>query len=552
MSCAGQVPPSGGPTDTEPPKIISVYPAPSTLFFQDSRIVLEFDEYVDHQSVEGSIFVSPSLGPLEFDWSGTEVEISFSDSLRSNTTYVFSLGTDVLDVRNKNRMADAFSLAFSTGGTIDPGTITGIVYPSSMSGQLSGISLFGYRIDTIDPDTLDPSKREPDYMTQTGKTGEFQLPHLALGTYRLFAVRDEYKNLLYDPETDEYTAATGDIRLSAEDTLRAGVTMQLAREDTTAPRLVKVSPLNRGFLFVELSEPIDTASFDVKNVQVNDSTGKKIVQVLSVSPVLPQRKEFLVVTQEQDSALAYELRIQDAKDLSGKAISQSASSIRFVSSELPDTSRPAVASFSFTDSSRGIELRPRLEIRFTEPVRRGDWRPTVDLRDSLDRSVPVEGGWANDAAITVSPADDLAGNAWYSLVVRTGQLQDWRGRQGRDTTRALRFQTLDAERLSTIAGLVNDPEEVDTIGTVVVTAWPVGKKNAVPKSVTIERPGPFELSQLPEGQYVMQVFRDRNRNKRFDAGKLFPFQMSERFTVAPDTLKLRARWPLENVRIQLK
>jgi len=552
MSCAGQVPPQGGPPDTEPPRILSVYPAPSTLFFQDSRIVLEFDEHVDHQSVEGSIFVSPSLGPLEFDWSGNEVEISFIDSLRSNTTYVFSLGTDVVDLRNKNRMAEAFSLAFSTGDAIDPGAITGSVYPASMTDQLSGIFVFAYNIDTVDPDTLNPSKSEPDYVTQTGKTGEFHLTHLALGTYRLLAVRDEYKNLLYDPETDEYGAAAGDVQLAANDTMRAGITMKLAREDTTAPRLVKVTPLNRGLLLAELSEPIDTSSFGTRNVQVSDSTGKNPVQVLSVSLLIPQRKEFFVATQEQKPGLLHELRIHDAKDLSGKDISQSAFSIQFVSSDLPDTSSPAVASFSFADSTRGIELRPLTEIRFTEPVRRVDWRSMVDLRDSLDRSVHIEGGWANDAVITARPVSDLAGSAWYSLIVRTGSLQDWKGMTGRDTIRAMRFQTLDSERLSTIAGLVNDPEKIDTIGRVVVTAWPVGKKDAVPRSVTIEGPGPFELAQLPEGQYVMQVFRDRNGNKKFDAGRVFPYQMSERFSVAPDTLKLRARWPLENVQLRLR
>jgi uncharacterized protein (DUF2141 family) len=103
-----------------------------------------------------------------------------------------------------------------------------------------------------------------------------------------------------------------------------------------------------------------------------------------------------------------------------------------------------------------------------------------------------------------------------------------------------------------MAGLVSDTNKEDTVGSVVVTAWPVGKKDAVPRSVTVERPGPFQLLQLPEGQYVIQAYRDRNGNNKFDAGRVFPFALSERFSVASDTLKLRARWPLENVRIQLK
>lgn len=552
LSCAGQAPPSGGPLDTEPPKIISVYPAPSSLFYSDSKIVLEFDEYVDHSSVEGSIFVSPSLGPLEFDWSGTEVEVSFSDSLRSNTTYVFNVGTDVVDTRNKNRMAEAFSLAFSTGGTIDPGTIVGKVYPASFSDELSGVTVFAYMLDIIDPDTLDPSTLGPDYVTQTGKSGEFLLPHLTLGSYRLFAIRDEYRNLLYDPETDEFAAAGERVRLTEDDTLKAGVTMRLAREDTTAPRLIKVTPLNRGQLLAEVSEPLDTSSLGIENVRVTDTLGNRALKILSVAALLPQRTSLYLVTEEQDSGLYYELHLRNVRDLSGRFISSSAASIQFAGSDLPDTSRPAVGAFSISDSAKGVAIHPLLEIRFTEPVRRSAWEAMIDLRDSLDRSVPAEGAWINDAAMSLRPLNELAGSAWYRVLVRTGLLQDFMGMTGKDTTRFLHFQTLDSERLSSIEGMVSDVNKDDAVGTVIVTARIVGQKNPITKSTTVEQPGPFQLSQLPEGLYVMEAFRDRNDNGKFDAGRVFPFVMSERFSIAGDTLKLRARWPLENVRIDLK
>ncbi|MEX0737056.1 MAG: Ig-like domain-containing protein, partial [Bacteroidota bacterium] len=130
LSCAGQVPPEGGPVDTDPPLIVSTIPPPGTTLFAGDRVILEFDEYVDRRSVEQSIFVSPPVGSLEFDWSGREVEITFSDRLRENTTYVVNIGTDVVDLRNRNKMAQAFSFAFSTGGEIDFGAIEGKVYTS--------------------------------------------------------------------------------------------------------------------------------------------------------------------------------------------------------------------------------------------------------------------------------------------------------------------------------------------------------------------------------------------------------------------------------------
>ena len=104
LSCAVQVPPSGGPPDTIPPQIIASDPAPGTLHFRGSRFTLRFSEYVDRRSVEESIFISPSVGTLEFDWGSTDVDITFRDSLRPSTTYILTVGTDVIDKRNRNRM----------------------------------------------------------------------------------------------------------------------------------------------------------------------------------------------------------------------------------------------------------------------------------------------------------------------------------------------------------------------------------------------------------------------------------------------------------------
>lgn len=108
--CAGERAPEGGPIDTTPPEIIDVYPPPNTTEYSSSHISLEFSKYVERRSVEESIFISPYVKDVKFDWSGREVELSFRDSLRKNTTYVVTVGTDVVDVNNRNRMAHAYRL----------------------------------------------------------------------------------------------------------------------------------------------------------------------------------------------------------------------------------------------------------------------------------------------------------------------------------------------------------------------------------------------------------------------------------------------------------
>src|SRR5213593_152157 len=87
VSCAGQVLPSGGPPDTTPPTIIRTMPDSNAVHVEQNRVELEFSKYVDRSTVEQSIFISPYVGKLEFDWSGTEVTVNFSQPLKKNTTY---------------------------------------------------------------------------------------------------------------------------------------------------------------------------------------------------------------------------------------------------------------------------------------------------------------------------------------------------------------------------------------------------------------------------------------------------------------------------------
>ena len=81
--------PEGGPVDQTSPEILSIYPPPNTTYFIGNTIAIEFSEYVDRRSVESAIFFSPYISDVEYEWSGTELEIHFTKPLRKNITYVF-------------------------------------------------------------------------------------------------------------------------------------------------------------------------------------------------------------------------------------------------------------------------------------------------------------------------------------------------------------------------------------------------------------------------------------------------------------------------------
>jgi Bacterial Ig-like domain len=551
LSCAGQAPPAGGPVDTEPPVIISVYPAPNTTMFNERRIAFEFDKYVDHRSFEQSVFVSPVIEDMEFDWSGREVEMSFQGSLKEHATYVVTVGTDVVDLHNKNRMAQAFTLAFSTGEQIDRGAISGRVFPVKPSDSPSGIMIFAYNLEGIDPDTLNPAKQKPYYVTQSGEDGSFLLNHLALRPYRIFAVRDDYKNLLYDPEVDEFGVPSRQPTLSAKDTIQIDFRMRLAKEDTTAPRLVKVTPVNTQLLIAEFSEPIDTATVTPSFFVVTDTLGTNVVQTISTATLLPKATEVLVGTDVQKKASEYLFTVSGVRDLVGHRVSPLANVLHFTSSDSTDMAPPNIGAVSPVDSARNISVEVAPIVFFVEPVQRTDSASVVELLDSTNATVACARQWLNDAAIQVRPLHLLKGNMWYHVAITMNGLRDDAGNVAKDTIIIRHFLTQDPDQLSSIEGSVTDGNEADTLGSIIIRARNVASQ-AEGIAVHVSGPGPFQLNRLPEGKYTLDAFRDRNENGRFDPGSVFPYQRSERFAVYQDTLKLRARWPLEGVKLHLQ
>jgi hypothetical protein len=92
----------------------------------------------------------------------------------------------------------------------------------------------------------------------------------------------------------------------------------------------------------------------------------------------------------------------------------------------------------------------------------------------------------------------------------------------------------------------------DLKGDIILVARNVSRKEPKEYTAHLSKTGPFVLNDLLEGKYILQAFRDRNGDKQYSTGRVFPFQSSERFTEFPDTLKLRARWPLEGIELKLR
>ncbi len=549
LHCAGQGLPGGGPIDTTPPAIVRTQPDTNAVHIQTNTIELEFSEYVEHRSAEESIFISPYIGDLEFDWSGTTLTVEFSESLRKNTTYVVNVGTDIVDQRAKNRMAAGYTLAFSTGDSIDKGFISGQVFDE----KPEGVMIFAYELTNVDPDTLDPTKVKPDYIMQTGKGGAFTLANIAFGKYRLFAVRDEFRNLIYNKQVDQYGVTTGDVIVRDQRPKVRDVWFKLSREDTTKPFLTSVQSIQRRELRLHFSESIDSLSFGKAVFHLSDTLGLTPVNVtLAFLYRSTPTQAGLITSADLDSGKTYLLRVERLFDISGNPIDTLHASYIFAANGDPDTVKPAFVVQSLRDSTRNYPLNQPIMIQFSEPVFEQPLTQSIALYDSSMKHVETQLHWFNPTELELVPKTEFNSKAWYQLRVQMDSLMDLQRNGFKDSTYVLHFESLDLRSTGVVEGTITDDRGDSGKGAIYVSAISIDLKPRQEKTIRLEKPAKYRIDRLVEGRYVLQAFRDADSSGSYSYGLPFPFVPSERFAAYPDTLRVRARWNVENAILRFK
>jgi uncharacterized protein (DUF2141 family) len=190
-----KVAPAGGPKDKVAAKIAEIEPASGTRSIMPDAVTFSFDDYID-RSVRNAFVIQPSTR-FSTSYAGDEVELSFEEPLKPNTTYVITLGTEWKDLRG-NTPAEAVTMVFSTGPDLDSGRVTGSITAQKKQ-NLTALLYVG--ADTLSA-SFDPRTRKPEYRMPIGTSGNFVIGGLRDGRYRLLVIRDDNKNFLLDANED--------------------------------------------------------------------------------------------------------------------------------------------------------------------------------------------------------------------------------------------------------------------------------------------------------------------------------------------------------------
>ena len=185
--CANIIPPSGGPRDSLPPKLVKAIPGDSSINFSGRKISFSFDEYIELQNVQGNLIVSPvPASSPSIDYRLNTMTVKFTDSLKANTTYTLNFGNAIKDYNEGNTL-NAFTYIFSTGPAIDSLSLKGKVLLAETGKTDSTLIVILHK----NSDDSAVVKNHPDYMTKLDGNGNFIFRNMPSGTYYLYALQDQ-------------------------------------------------------------------------------------------------------------------------------------------------------------------------------------------------------------------------------------------------------------------------------------------------------------------------------------------------------------------------
>ncbi len=208
--CAKKGPPSGGPPDLDPPRIVSTFPDSGAAgVATHARLAVTFTEGMEPRSTGEALELVPPVPIAQRRWAGRTVTLVLRDSLKADHVYTLYVGSGARD-RHGNNLVDLRSIAFSTGATFPPGRLEGHIDAVGFKGAAT--TLWCYR-DGRQPDS---TGRDFDALGVADVKGDFVISGLGVpARWRIWGFADLNHNRSFEPATDILAASDSTFELSA-------------------------------------------------------------------------------------------------------------------------------------------------------------------------------------------------------------------------------------------------------------------------------------------------------------------------------------------------
>ncbi len=541
-SCANTTtPPSGGDKDTIPPVITNIWPLPGTVNVptHNTQITITFNEYVTVKDPKG-IFLSPPLEKTpKYKIRGKSVIVYFESDLEENTTYTLDLTNAIAD-NNENNIYQGYTLMFSTGSTIDSMAVTGVVRDCNTLQPISGATVMLYK-DLSDSAVF---KHRPDAAVKTDDWGFFAIRNIADTLYRLYAIKDEGSNNIYDPDNDRIAFCDSIIRpvmiasddlpelkkYDMKDTLNcmkrnAEYELVMFREKPSKQLIVnKVRTKPRAAYITFMASDAKIDSMWVRGIPANRLITQFNIQRDSLEIWINDRKRMpdtlhLFVDYLKTDTLGvlapFTEHVRLAMEKTG---GKSKSSRRDIKHE--DTT----CVMKVTAEAETVEQKG-FEIVFDYPIINENFDSlsliSVNPRQQESKmKFTIERDTLNLRRYTLMPEGKLMSGYEYKLKVPYRKFRDINGFYNDSTE--VKVSLPKDDKLSTLTlnlSNVNNKYIVDLLN---------DKRDKVLRSYIVEKDSKLDFPYLKAGKYSIRITEDKNRNGMVDTGNVLEHKQPEK------------------------
>lgn len=510
IACAQQKPLTGGERDFTPPKVMAAYPPALTTSFKGNTFSITFDEYVQLNSIQQELLISPPLAKFpDVKVKNRTVIVTFQEPLAENTTYTFNFSDGVTDLNEGNKAEDLIYV-ISTGDYLDSLAFHGKANYRQKNEAAGGVRILVY------PDTVQMGSEKlptPAYFARTKKDGSYVIPFMREGKYSIFALEDLSAN--FQVEQDERVAI-------------AQTNVQPQVVDSNA------APLNFE-LYEQMFYTPDMANYNV------DSIGRF---VLPWSPFFSERIEYQLQWLSDAEGRLY---FNDASDslyyeVKG-AVTNRYEKLKIRLGENTDTVEVPCFKDDFKEK---IKLSHSLSARFNAgdsvffylpSFATEDSSLTVLFKEDSLEKIRVQPKRIRENKFFILPA--LEKGKKYQMIIPRGLFSDIAG-VANDSLK-VSFSTFLPEDLGQI---IIEPDDAmrEMQGWIEL----INRTNVRVKKQRIQ-PGDTKLiwKDIVPGEYSIRYFVDTNDNTLWDPVH-YPSQLDAEFIyVFPEKINVRANWELK-------
>jgi len=518
--CAQITPLTGGKKDTTPPKVVKFNPANTSLNFNSKIIEIEFDEYIALKDVAGQFIITPQtkVNP-DIQASGKKLKIIFSDSLLPNTTYKLAFGNAITDI-NESNVLQNFEYIFSTGTAIDSLKLSGQVNYAFDKNAASQILVGLYNVNSKDSVIF---KDKPLYICKTNDAGIFKFNYLPNSPYKIVAIKDDNKNLLYDG-SEEQIAFLNDF-VNSKDTNT--INLALSKETPTKSFVKKSFASEYGKVYVIYSKP----QFDIINVAADGLSNYNINNLKDTLTLYYHQKYDTLVTY-----ISYESKKMDTlniKIISKNTYEKQKSTIKY---NLETNIKTTLPYYQFPTFETNVSFKSNNlvdeKIILIEKIDSITKKPAIKLMRNT--------GWTNKFEVQYN----FKPEASYTLTIEKGAIT-YKELRVNDSI-SYQFKTTAVEDYATLKLKLFFPRKENYLVMLLNSKFQIVDERSVNFALSTASDKILEYKNLPAGNYFIKVVEDANKNGQLDAGNYFLSKQPEKVFVNTTPIKLLAGWEIEN------